>query len=683
MGLTRIRAQQISDIDYKQACRAVLTTNVNLTGGTPASVDGVSLQLNDRVLVTGQSTASENGFYRVQVLGQGENGTWVRTNDTNETGEIAPGMIVMVTEGETYGDTQWKLTTNGTIVVGETELNFVLNAVSVIGGQNTQIQYNSGGVLTGSPNLTFANNALTVVGNVITGNILTDGYYYANGEPFVAGSNYGNANVLSYLSAFPGNITPAANVTYNLGSPENQWHSVYVGPGSLYVNGKKVLEDDSGRITVTTSENQNLAIKTTGTGDIELFADGTGVINLQGNVLADSGVSLAGTGGLKITSNLNLDSNHINNLDDPVQAQDAATKAYVDQKTANVSGSYSDANVATFLSTAFGSNTITTTGNITAGNFSGDGSQITNVAAGTANIANVAYSVAAANVSGTVANAAYAETAGAAASATTAVTVTDAAQPNITSVGTLSTVTVTGNVTGGNLITSGTVTAIGNIEAAYFIGNGSQLTGISASGGGGTVTVANTAPVSPNSGDIWIDSDSGIQYLYFSDGDSNQWAEMEAATSISIGAVDLSAVTQDITPAATATYSLGNATNRWANLYLEGNTIDLGGVQIKSDAESGALAFVPAVTESQPNPVATVISATGGITTAATDGGEISSNTIAAAATDTSDALLVMPTQITSNVTIQGNTNALSIGPISQTANTVITITTGQRWIIL
>jgi hypothetical protein len=41
--------------------------------------------------------------------------------------------------------------------------------------------------------------------------------------------------------------------------------------------------------------------------------------------------------------------------------------------------------------------------------------------------------------------------------ATTAGTVTTAAQPNITSVGTLSSVTVTGNVTGGNLITAGLV----------------------------------------------------------------------------------------------------------------------------------------------------------------------------------------------------------------------------------
>lgn len=75
-----------------------------------------------------------------------------------------------------------------------------------------------------------------------------------------------------------------------------------------------------------------------------------------------------------------------------------------------------------------------------------------------ANVANLAYSVDGANVTGPVANAVYADTSG---SATTAGTVTTAAQPNITSVGTLTSLTANGNVTG-----------------AYFIGDGSQLTNL-------------------------------------------------------------------------------------------------------------------------------------------------------------------------------------------------------------
>lgn len=65
MGLTRIRAEQISDIDYKQATRVISLTDVTLSGGAPKIVDGVSLNTNDRILVAGQATPSENGLYYV------------------------------------------------------------------------------------------------------------------------------------------------------------------------------------------------------------------------------------------------------------------------------------------------------------------------------------------------------------------------------------------------------------------------------------------------------------------------------------------------------------------------------------------------------------------------------------------------------------------------------------------
>jgi hypothetical protein len=167
MGLTRIRAQQISDIDYKQACRAVATTNVTLSGGAPATVDGVSVQASDRVLVIGQNTASENGIYVVQTVGQGENGTWARTSDANEDGEIQPGMTVMVTQGTEYADTPWKLVTNGVIEVGVTELTFEENYSLAFGN----VFANGTAVIANavSAPITFAaGENVTIVGNNTT-----------------------------------------------------------------------------------------------------------------------------------------------------------------------------------------------------------------------------------------------------------------------------------------------------------------------------------------------------------------------------------------------------------------------------------------------------------------------------------------------------------------------------------
>ena len=140
------------------------------------------------------------------------------------------------------------------------------------------------------------------------------------------------------------------------------------------------------------------------------------------------------------------------------------------------------ANLQTFVNTAAGNITagnITVTGNVQGAYILGNGSQLTGLPAtyGNANVAvflptysgnlNSVTAVPGAAVTGTVANAAYATSAGSAVSAvtaTTAGTVTTAAQANITSVGTLT-----------------SLTATGNISANYFVGNGSLLTGISAS----------------------------------------------------------------------------------------------------------------------------------------------------------------------------------------------------------
>ena len=47
--------------------------------------------------------------------------------------------------------------------------------------------------------------------------------------------------------------------------------------------------------------------------------------------------------------------------------------------------------------------------------------------------------------------------------------------------------------------------------------------------------------------------------------------------------IDLSAVDQDILPDATNTRNLGSTDKRWAELYLAGSTINLGGATISSD----------------------------------------------------------------------------------------------------
>ena len=49
------------------------------------------------------------------------------------------------------------------------------------------------------------------------------------------------------------------------------------------------------------------------------------------------------------------------------------------------------------------------------------------------------------------------------------------------------------------------------------------------------------------------------------------------------GSVDLSAVAQDIIPDANGTRNLGSSSKRWGELFLSGDTINLGGATISSD----------------------------------------------------------------------------------------------------
>ena len=168
MGLTRPRAHQLQDIDYKQTARAITVANVTLSGGAPSTVDGVNLALNNRVLVTAQTTGSQNGIYIVTTVGSGSNGTWARTRDADATGDIKGGTIIMITEGTVYADTQWKLTTDDPITVGTTTMTFarVGNAaygIFAVSGQSDIVADTIGDTLTmvAGTNLALTTNAST------------------------------------------------------------------------------------------------------------------------------------------------------------------------------------------------------------------------------------------------------------------------------------------------------------------------------------------------------------------------------------------------------------------------------------------------------------------------------------------------------------------------------------------
>lgn len=130
-------------LDVKLSVRAISTSNIALTGSQ--TVDGVELVAGDRVLVVGQTTASENGIY---VVGAG---AWSRSSDADNTpaGEVTSGMFTFVEEGTTYTGAGFVLTTANPIVLGTTGLQFA--------------QFSSAGVVVGGAGLVKTGNTLDVV----------------------------------------------------------------------------------------------------------------------------------------------------------------------------------------------------------------------------------------------------------------------------------------------------------------------------------------------------------------------------------------------------------------------------------------------------------------------------------------------------------------------------------------
>jgi hypothetical protein len=308
--------------------------------------------------------------------------------------------------------------------------DYLVGNGALITGIVANTSYNNSNVAAFLP--TYTGNLVSLTGpvrttaNVIAGNIITSGFLGVTGA--ITGGNITGNNLISSGSVSAvGNITTAGNISGN-----------YLLGNGAFITGITATNIAAGALTGTTLSSNVLFSSLQVVGNL-LY------VNVDGNVTTTGRFIGSGAGLTNIPA-------------------------------ANISGTVANATYATTAGTAYsvaGANVTGTVANATYATTAGS--------AATATTANTANTVAGANVTGTVANAAYAGTAGSATSASTAntaATVTTAAQPNITSVGTLTSVTVSGNATAGNVLTSGKISATGNISGNYFIGNGALLTGI-------------------------------------------------------------------------------------------------------------------------------------------------------------------------------------------------------------
>jgi len=89
------------------------------------SIDGVSVSVNDRVLIKDQASAVQNGIYKVTATGSGA-AQWVLTRapDADTASELTGGTFFFVEEGSSNADNGYVATHNGTPTFGSTNITF-------------------------------------------------------------------------------------------------------------------------------------------------------------------------------------------------------------------------------------------------------------------------------------------------------------------------------------------------------------------------------------------------------------------------------------------------------------------------------------------------------------------------------------------------------------------------------
>ena len=252
------------------------------------------------------------------------------------------------------------------------------------GGSNTQVQFNDDTVFGGSAAFTFnkTSNILSVAGNVVSSNLLSGGlisavgnvtgsYIFGNGSQLTGlPATYGNANVVANLAALGSNpVSTTGNITSGnllasglISATGNVTGSYFIGNGSQLtgvaassVNAAALIGNtlssnvlfssltsvgNLGNLTVTGNIDGGNVIVNSGnlTGANVISAttlSATGNItggNINTNSIVGTGVTITSTGALNLapTGNVTVNSKNINNVAEPAQDSDAATKFYVD-----------------------------------------------------------------------------------------------------------------------------------------------------------------------------------------------------------------------------------------------------------------------------------------------------------------------------------------------------------------
>ncbi len=126
-GACRVATTGALTVTYNNVATPPSGVGATLTNATTQAalvIDGVTLSVNDRVLIKNQASALQNGIYTVTNVGSGST-NWVmtRATDYDQPAEINPGDLVLINAGTANANSSWIQTATVTSV-GVSSINF-------------------------------------------------------------------------------------------------------------------------------------------------------------------------------------------------------------------------------------------------------------------------------------------------------------------------------------------------------------------------------------------------------------------------------------------------------------------------------------------------------------------------------------------------------------------------------
>ena len=221
-------------LDVKDSVVATTTANGTLSTAfaNGQSIDGVTLQTGDRILIKNQTTASQNGIYNVQASGAPSRATDMAT------GANAAGAFVFVEQGTVNAENGFTCTSDtGSAVVGTNNLTFAQfsGAGQVIAGDGLEKSGNTlsvdlkanGGLVIESTEIAVKLDASSITGTLAIGDGGTGATTATAALTALGFSNYGKTLIDDADAA-------AARTTLGLGSIATQAaNSVAITGGSI------------------------------------------------------------------------------------------------------------------------------------------------------------------------------------------------------------------------------------------------------------------------------------------------------------------------------------------------------------------------------------------------------------------------------------------------------------------